>query len=63
MGVWEDPGDWGIILREDVPVTHHGTPNVYAMTYLDGHADILYYDTNDPYNPKHTVLFMEQQKR
>jgi len=46
-----------------VPVTHHGQTSTYAMSYLDGHADILFYDTDDPYSPKHTVLFFEQQKK
>jgi len=63
VSFYEDPADWGIIRRTDVPLTHHGTPNTFSMSYLDGHADILFYDINDPYSPKHTVLFFAQQKK
>ncbi len=61
VAFWDDPGDWGISRRKKVQLTHHGTPSAYAMAFLDGHADILVYDTSAPYSPKHTILFLEQQ--
>jgi hypothetical protein len=63
VAFWDDPGDWGIIRRRDTDVTHHGGLNRFAMGFLDGHAGIITYDYNDPYDEQHTVLFFEQMKR
>lgn len=60
VAFWEDPADYGIIWREVVQVTHHGRPGAYSLSFLDAHAAIVEYDIDDPFDPKHTVLFPEQ---
>jgi len=62
VAFWEDPGDFGIIWRKVMKITHHGTPGTYALTYLDAHANIVYYDIDKPFSDQHTVLFPEQAK-
>lgn len=62
VAFWEDPADYGIIWRKDIEITHHGTKNNYSLCFLDAHAAIVEYNKNNPFSPKHTVLFPEQSK-
>ena len=38
---WDDPADYHIVKRKSPTLTHHGSPDAHAMTFLDGHAKIV----------------------
>ncbi|MBL1216280.1 MAG: DUF1559 domain-containing protein [Planctomycetes bacterium] len=62
IAFWEDPADFHIIKRKSPPITHHGTKNTHAVTFLDTHAGFIEYDPDKPFAPEHTVLFPEQAR-
>ncbi len=62
VAYWDDPADFHIIKRESPSLTHHGTPDTHAMTFLDAHAEFVTYDPDKPFSDQHTVLFLDQQK-
>lgn len=62
IGFWEDPADYQIIKKMQAEVTHHGTLDTFAVSFLDAHAGFITYDDYDPFAASHTVLFPEQSK-
>jgi len=63
VAYWDDPGDYHVSRREKSPLYHHSVDGGIAMAFLDSHAAIIVFDEEKPFAAKHTVLFLQQEKR
>ncbi len=59
----DEPGNFAAVTRQHPEVAHHGQPGMYTFTYMDGHAALVKFNRGQPFNQKHTLLFLEQRRR
>ena len=60
VAFFEDPADYKYWYFEDVPLTHHGTPEVHSVLALDGHGALAELNFMKPVTPRYAIFFPEQ---
>lgn len=56
----DEPANFLSVFRLRPEIPHHAEHDAYSLAFLDAHAALVTIKKNDPFNPKHTMLFPEQ---
>ncbi len=59
----DEPGNFQSVVRKRPQETHHTGENSYSTAFMDGHAGLVSINRNRPFSRKHTLIFLEQQRR
>ena len=56
----DEPANFLSAFRVRPEIPHHTESDAYSLAFLDAHAALVTIKKNNPFNPKHTMLFPEQ---